>query len=131
MPVEYEYDPNSNIVCCNPSGKLTFHEVSCYFDNIAKDNRIGSEFIEVVYFEATENFMFSSEEAEGIINKFNKLKRDKKIKATILIGSKDLHYGMARMMQSLLNVYIPEHASFAVHNNREAKETIKKVLDNK
>ena len=55
------------------------------------------------------------------------LKKKKNIIATVLIGKTDLQFGLARMMEILLEIGIKKHAIYTVRNDEEANEIIKKI----
>ena len=128
MPVNYEYDPNLNIVQTRPYGELSTLEVGAYFKEVLNNGEVRTEFVEVVNFENVENFLFSSDEASTITRLYKELKDSKKVRATVFICMADMHFGIARMMQILFEINIPEHAVYAVRNEEEADKVIKKTI---
>ncbi len=128
MPIKYEYDPNLNIVRCRPYGEISTLEVGIYFKEILNDDGVRTDFVEVVHFENVTNFLFSSDEASTITNAYNELKDEKKVRATVFIGMADLHFGVARMMQTLFEINDPEHVVHVVRNEEEADRVIKTTI---
>lgn len=125
MPVRYEYDQERNIVNTYPYGELTTLEIADYFKEMIKDDEIRMGFIEVVHFKNVENFRFSYNEAEYILTAYNSLNNEKNVRATIFIAERDMHYGMARMLQTLYEMNNSEDNMFVVRT----EEGIKQVID--
>ena len=128
MPIEYEYEPNLNIVNCRPCGDVSLLEICDYFKEL-ENNEIRIGFVEIVRFENIENFLFSSSEAQRIVQLYAKLKQKKNIKATVLVGDTNLQYEIARMFKSLHDIKIPESYLFIARNEKEAEKFINIVCD--
>ena len=121
MPIEYEYDPNLNIVNCRPYGNVSVVEICEYFKELEKDEaRIG--FVEIVRFENIENFLFSSSEAKRIVEWYADLKQKKNIRATVLVCDTNLQFEIARMLKTLHDIQIPENYIFIARNEKEAEK---------
>ena len=124
MPIRYEYDRGINIVNTYPYGELRTSEIADYFKEMVKDDEITIGFIELVNFRDVENFRFSYNEAESILKAYNALNDVKNVRATIFIGERDLHYGMARMLQTLHEINNSGDNMFVVRTEAEAKQLI-------
>jgi hypothetical protein len=124
MPLRYEYDQDQNIVNTYPYDELSTLEIADYFIEMIKDDEIRMGFIELVNFENVENFLISYNEAEKIIKAYNALNELKNIRATIFIAERDLHYGMARMLQTLHEMNNSGDNMFVVRTEERAKQVI-------
>ena len=129
MPTKYEYDPYLNIINVFPYGELSPLDIVAYFEEIINDDQIKNGCIEVVHFHNIDNFLFSSNEASEIADLYVEVKERKNVVATILIGKTDLQFGLARMMELLLEMGIEEHAIYTVRSDEEADKVIKKMKD--
>ena len=98
MAIRYECDKDENIVYAYPSGLVSMSDISEYFQKLGEDPDVGNDFIEIANLEGVEEFNFSYSDALQLPNLFGELKNKKKHKGTILIGTKDFQFGMARMM---------------------------------
>jgi len=128
MPVKYEYDSKLSILHARPFGDLTIDDIVNYFIEVAKDIEIESVLIEVVYFDNVENFPFSSNDALSIPGQYEDLKGRKNIRYTIFVGRDDIHYGVGRMFQNLLENDDVDYDVFVVRTEQEAKDLIKRLL---
>ena len=128
MTIEYDYDPSLNVVHSQPSGNVSTSEISAYFLSVVSDDRISSDFLEVVHFGEVENFTFSSDQAEGVAIAFNKVKEKVGVRASIFIGKSDMQYGIGRMFQTFLNIYAPDHVVHVVRSEDEAEEAISGII---
>ena len=127
MPISYEYDQDQNIVNTYPYDELSTLEIADYFIEMIKDDEIRKRFIELVNFENVENFLISYNDAEKIIKAYNALNEVKNIKATIFITERDLHYGMARMLQTLNEINNTGDNMFVVRTEERAKQVITEI----
>ena len=128
MPIRYDYDQGQNIVNTYPYGELKTLEIADYFKEMIKDDEIRIGFIELVNFENVENFRFSYDEAENILKAYNALNDEKKVKATVFIAERDMHYGMSRMLQTLHEINNSGDNMFVVRTEEEAKQVIAEIL---
>lgn len=101
MPVPYTYDRIRNTVDCRPFGAVVISEVAGFFDAVMADAEIVDGWIEVVYIEGVDDFRFSSSEAHTIPEKIRQLRDRKGLRGTVIIADSQLHFGMARMIQTL------------------------------
>ena len=127
MPLKYKYDQDQNIVNTYPYGELSILKIASYFEEMIKDDEIRFGFIEVVNFKNVENFSFSYNEAESILKAYNALNDEKNVRATIFIAEKDMHYGMARMLQTLHEINNSGDNMFVVRTEEEAKKLIAEI----
>ncbi len=128
MPVKYEYDQNSNIVHTRPYGELSTSEMKVYFKELINDDEIKTGFVEVVHFENVENFLFSSNEASSIFELYNKLKENKRLRATVYIGERDIHFGVARMLETLHEINNQKDDVFVLRNEVEADKIFNNIF---
>jgi hypothetical protein len=98
MPIRYDYDPKKNIVYSYPSGLVTISDLSEYFNKLAEDQSVESDFIEIADLDEVTEFKFSYSDALQLPNLFAEVKSKKNHQGTVLIGEKDFQFGMARMM---------------------------------
>ena len=131
MPMEYNYDADANIIHAHPYAEVSIPEVVAYFDDLIHNSAILNRSIEIVHLDKVDNFLFSSEEAERLPPKLYQLINEKDMQATIIVGKRDLHYGTARMLQTLYEIQDPDYPSFVVRNNEELHRAIHDILANK
>ena len=129
MPVTYDYDPKLNILHARPYGDLTIEDIANYFTEVSKDTVIKPGVIEVVHFDTVENFPFSSNDALSIPGRYEDLKERKNIRYTIFVGRDDIHYGVGRMFQNLLEVDDQKYDVFVVRTEEEADDLINRLKD--
>ena len=127
MPVRYEYDQDQSIVNTYPYGELSTLEIADYFKEMIRDDEIRIGFIEVVHFKDVENFRFSYNEAEYILKAYNALNDEKNVRATIFIAERDMHYGMARMLQTLHEMNNSGDNMFVVRTEEGVKQVIAEI----
>ena len=127
MPIRYEYDQDQNIVNTHPYDELSTLEIADYFIEMIKDEEIRMGFIELVNFKNVENFLISFNEAGKIIKAYNALNEVKNIRATIFITERDMHYGMARMLQTLHEINHSGENMFVVRTEERAKQVITEI----
>ena len=123
--VKFKYDPKLNIVHVYPSGELSIADIGNHFKEIAIDNTVQNGLIEIVYLEKVTNFLFSSNEASMIPGLYKEFIEKKSIRASILFGKNDLHYGIARMVQNLFEANNFKEDVFVVRNADEALKLAK------
>ena len=128
MPIEYDYDPNTNIIHAYPYADLSVADIKQYLDDIIHDDSIADWPIGVVYFDKVDNFQFSSKDAINITTPVSNLREKKHIKATIFVGKSDLHFGIARMMQILHELNDPNYKTYAVRTDEELHNAIRDIL---
>ena len=128
MPLRYKYDQDQNIVNTYAYGELSTLEIADYFIEMIKDDDIRMGFIELVHFEDVENFLISYNEAENILKAYNALNEEKNVRATIFVTERDLHYGMARMLQTLHENNNSGDNMFVVRTEEAAKQVITEIL---
>ena len=85
--------------------------------------------LKYISFENVENFLFSSNDVLKIPKLYEEFKDKKKLKCAILIGNRDMHFGIGRMMQNIFEMNNLVDDFFVVHNDEEAEKLIKKIID--
>jgi hypothetical protein len=130
MKVKYKYDPKLNLVHVYPEGELSTLDIGNHFIDVSTNKLIKDGLIEMVYLEKVTNFLFSSNEASMIPKFYKDFKVIKKIKATVLIGKNDLHYGIARMVQNVFEVNDLKKDVFVVRNIDEANTHFNNINKN-
>jgi len=127
MPIIYEYESTLNIIHTRPYGVLSLLEIGNYFNKVAKDPEINTELIEIVNFEKVEDFLFSSSEALIIPEMYRKFKDKTKLKGTIFIAESDIHFGISRMLQNILEMNDLHDGVFVVRDEEGANLLIKEI----
>ena len=102
MTINYEYSDSENIVYTRPFDTLTITDFVQYVGWLQDDSAIRSGFVEVVDFSAVRNFVLSYNDSWSMRQVFEKLRQQKGYAGSVLIGSNDYLYGMARMFESAL-----------------------------
>ena len=125
--VKFKYDPQLNIVHVYPEGELSILDIGNHFKEAAKNEKFKEGLVRIIYFEKVTNFLYSSTEASMIPKLYKDFKSALKIKASILIGNHDLHYGIARMVQNLFEVNNFNEDVFVVRNADEALQLAKEL----
>ncbi len=128
MPIKYKYDPKLNVVYSFPYGKVSDLDISDYFNELINNDEINTGFIEVAYFKNIEDFLFSSDKASNILEKYMELRKAKNLNTTLLVGESDLHFGFARMFEIFHGMVNPEGTFFVVRSEEEADDIIKKLM---
>ena len=128
MPIKYEYDQKLNIVHTNPYGEVSVSEIDTYFKKLSSDPQIADGFVEVVHFEKVDKFIFSSDQATSIARIFGELKVQKGVSSTIFIGATDLHYGIGRLFQTLMELSSLDHVVYVIRNAEEAGRAFKDII---
>jgi len=124
MPVKYNYDSKAKTVHAYPYAELSISEILGYFADLMQENDIAAQSIEVVHFDRVEKFLFSFEEAEEITTRLTQLRNENELLGTILVGKRDYHYGIARMMQTLIEINDPDYMTFVVRSDKELQNAI-------
>jgi hypothetical protein len=127
MPIIYQYDSPLNIIHVRPYGLLSLLDIGNYFNKVAKDPDIKTEIIEIVHFNNVKDFLFSSSEAIIIPKMYRKFKDKTKLKGTIFIGESDIHFGISRMLQNILEMNDLQDGVFVVRNEEGANMLIKEI----
>ena len=102
MPVRYTFEPTTRTVEITCSGVLTLGEIVAYFEALASDDAVGSGVVEIVDLTRVEDFAVSSSEAAEIPGSFGRVQAAKSIEATVLLGTSDANFGVARMVDARL-----------------------------
>ena len=129
MPVSYEYDSALNIIHVRPYDTLSIREIGSYFDNVINERKIKQGIIEVVHFKNVDEFLFSSSEALIIPKIYSEFKDRMNLKRTIIIGESDIHFGIARMLQTIFEMNEIQGVVFAVRSEKEADKLIQEIID--
>jgi hypothetical protein len=108
-----------------PKGILDVETTIEYFDRLSNDTRISENAVEVVYFNHVNIFLFSNQESQHIVKRFQKPKINKKLNATIFVCETELEFGIGRMLQAYHEIENPNHKVFVVRSITEVKSTIK------
>ena len=119
MPVEYDYDANTNIIHAYPYAELSITEIQGFFNDLIRDDAIADQSIEVVHFDRVDNFLFSYDKADGIISLLTHLRNEKGLQATVFVCKNDLQYGVARMLQTLYTIHDSKYMTFVLRNDKE------------
>jgi hypothetical protein len=119
MPIEYDYDQNLTIVYSHPSGNISTAEIVTYFNDVAGDDLISNGFLEVVHFEKSENFTFSSDQAANIAMAFNEIREKKGVNSTVFMATSEMQYGIGRVFQAFIKFYCPGHGVLVVRSEEE------------
>ena len=128
MPVIYEYDSGLNTIHARPYGMLSILEIGNYFNEVTNDDEITTGIIEVVHFKNVKEFLFSSSDALIIPKLYREFKDTMRLRRTILIGESELHFGIARMLQIILEMNDIKSVVFVVRDEKEANKLIKEAI---
>ena len=120
MPVSYSYNSNLHAIEVVCTGKLTLEEITQYFVDLERDASMPSHAIEVVDLDGLEEFDLSSKAASRMPEAYERVNVEKAIAATILIGTKDVNYGIGRMIQTYFDSFMPQHTFEIVRSKEEA-----------
>ena len=107
MTVEFLYDKESRVIHVHPGKCLSLNSMQEYFHKILADNNIEPGFIEVVHFDEVKEFNYSSNEAFLVTDLIKELVDKKDDKGAVIVAESDLQYGMARMLSTILEDYLP------------------------
>ena len=124
MPVPYTYDSVRNTVDCRPYGAVVISEVVGFFNAVLADDDVRGGAIEVVYLNGVDDFQFSSAEAGVIPRKILEVRQQKGLRATVFIADGALHYGMARMIQTLHELADDNYPACIVRDEAELENTL-------
>lgn len=124
MAVEYTYDEEAQIVHARPTGVLDPQQIIDYFERLTADDSVLPGFFEVVDFTELADIQVSFSQTTAMRLSYGILKKSKKVRASLLIGSDDFRYGMARM---LVGAFGDEHLGFAVRTMEEAMQRIEEL----
>jgi len=124
MNVPYKYDSERNINHVHPAGTISLSTIEQYVQQVLEDRSIKKGFVEFVYLENVEDFDFSFNDARNIPYMFRSLVSKLDFKGSIIIGSNDYQFGIARMVSTLIQEYT---ASEAVRTVGEAEKVLKKI----
>ncbi len=74
-------------------------------------------FVEVVHFDEVRDFNFSSSEAYLVQGLIEEVVNQKQERGAVLIAKNDFQFGMARMLGSILEDYLPVSIVRAAHES--------------
>jgi hypothetical protein len=119
MVFTYRYDKTSNILRTKASGTVTIAELVEYLRDIVANAGIGPQFVEVVDFEDVVDLQISY----SSLHPLGPIWREyinKGCVGTIVCAPADLAYGIARMMQAVVQVSeAGENGEFIVTRSME------------
>ena len=124
MPVDYKFDKEKGIVFVNPRETLLVEDVEEYTRRLEFDTEISDNFVEIVDFSKTKKIAISYREAWELRAIFANLVEKKKLRASILVGDTDLHFGMARMFATAVEGVLDARV---VRSVQEAEEEVKRM----
>jgi hypothetical protein len=126
-PEDYKYDANTKIVHAYSYAEISVKKIHGFFDKLIHDDAVADKSIEVVHFDRVDNFLFSSDEASGVLASLTCLIDEKDLQATVFVGKGDLRYGIAHMLQIMYEMHDPNYTTFVVRNDKELHRAIYKV----
>jgi len=125
MSVKYKYDDLNNIIHVFPEKNLTLNLIEEYFNTILNDDKIKSEFVELVHFDIVTNFNYDSNVVIYLKSVLENLLIKKQPKGAIILAETDLQFGMARMFEMIME---GTYSIIAVKTKDNAVSEINKLL---
>lgn len=122
--VEYNYDPQKNIVTVYPNEALSVLDISEYVQKILADSNIKAGFIDLVDFQEIDDFQFTYKEATNFPVIFTDLINKKDHKGTIILTKSNLQFGIARMWSMIMDEYLDVHVARSVEEAEKSIELI-------
>jgi hypothetical protein len=122
--VEYNYDPQKNIVTVYPNEALSVLDISEYAQKILADSNIKTGFIDLVDFQEVFDFQFTYKEATTFPAIFTDLINKKDHKGTIILTKSNLQFGIARMWSTIMDEYLDVHVARSVEEAEKSIELI-------
>ena len=102
MPIDYKFDPETNIVYANCRGIISLEETEEYVNKIWADETIPQGVVDIVLFDEIENFAESQDDLWKYREMFARVAEKKKYVASIILAKSPLHIGFARMFQNMI-----------------------------
>ena len=124
MPIKYTYDQKKKIIHTHPCGLISSAEIISCYKQIIDDRNIKDKSINIIHLEKVESWLPAFEDMIAIDDLCAET-REKKIKHTIYIGKKDIHFGIARMLGSVHEINDLKETTFVVRSRGEAEDIIK------
>jgi hypothetical protein len=122
--VEYNYDPQKNIITVYPNEALSVLDISEYAQKILADSNIKTGFIDLVDFQEINDFQFTYKEATNFPAIFTDLINKKDHKGTIILTKSNLQFGIARMWSMIMDEYLDVHVARSVEEAEKSIELI-------
>ena len=122
--VEYNCDPQKNIITVYPNEALSVLDISEYAQKILADSNIKVGFIDLVDFQEINDFQFTYKEATNFPAIFTDLINKKAHKGTIILTRSHLQFGIARMWSMIMDGYLDVHV---IRSVEEAEKSIEMI----
>jgi hypothetical protein len=103
VPFTYYFDEGAGLIRSTATGVIQIADLLAYLENILADHEISPRFVEIVDFEGVVDFKISYSDTSplGVIWRQYV---EKGCLGTVVYAPRDLTYGIARMMQAVIEV---------------------------
>jgi len=123
MKIVYEYESSSNTLTVKPTGAISINDIFQYFNNVINDDSVKKIDIEFVLFDQVKDFAFSYSETHSLREQYRDMRKRKGYGLTVFVAKDGYHFGMARMLSSVLG---DEFKQEVVNDSLLAKDLIEK-----